>query len=173
MDDQKPMAKFESGATSTTEKPWYHLIPLSGLRRVAERFAYGAKKHGDHNYKKGAYDTNFLRDRKNHMIEHAVKYAMGDTSTDHLGAILCNAMILAELEYIRSLETPKKSTVPDLGTICVTCTERYGLHTGDRCRIGGGLFVVQPAAPASREDYALAKELEPSRARRSEAFRDK
>lgn len=154
-DDKKPMATFESGATSTTEKPWYHLIPLSGLRRVAERFAYGAKKHGDHNYKKGAYDLNFLRDRKNHMIEHAVKYAGGDTSTDHLGAILCNAMILAELEYIRSLEQPQQGvTIADL-------------KKQAEIQRPAGQSLSQPIP---MPQYDIDRE---NRGRRSEAFRDK
>jgi hypothetical protein len=93
-------ATFSSGATSTSEKPRYDLIPVTALRRLAERFGYGARKHGDHNYKAGFADAEFIRDRMNHMIEHAVKYASGDRSTDHLGAVMCNGAILAELERL-------------------------------------------------------------------------
>jgi len=91
---------FSSGATSSTEKPRYDLIPTVALRRLAQRFGYGAEKHGDHNYKQGAHDAQFIRDRVNHMIEHAVNYANGDRSTDHLGAVMCNAAMLAELERL-------------------------------------------------------------------------
>lgn len=93
-------AVFTSGATSSTEKPRYDLIPVVALRRLAERFGYGAKKHGDHNYKQGAHDPEFIRDRQNHMIEHAIKYANGDRSTDHLGAVMCNAAMLVEIERL-------------------------------------------------------------------------
>lgn len=93
-------AIFTSGATSSTEKPRYDLIPKTALQRLAERFGYGAKKHGDHNYKQGVNDPAFIRDRINHLIEHAVNYANGDRSTDHLGAVLCNAAMLAELERL-------------------------------------------------------------------------
>src|SRR5438045_217019 len=94
------MKVFDSGAKSAVEKPRYDLVPLSALRRLAERFGYGASRHGEGNYRNGANDAAFLRDRKNHLIEHAVKYANGDRSEDHLGAILCNAAILADLEQI-------------------------------------------------------------------------
>lgn len=100
---------FASGASSSTEKPRYDLIPLVALRRLAERFGYGARKHGDHNYKQGAHDPQFVRDRQNHMIEHAVKYANGDRAIDHLGAVMANAAILAELE--RLAERPSADVV--------------------------------------------------------------
>lgn len=93
-------AVFASGATSSTEKPRYDLIPLSALRRLAERFGYGAKKHGDHNYKQGFNDKEFIRDRQNHMLEHVLNYISGDRTTDHLGAVMCNAAMLAEIEHL-------------------------------------------------------------------------
>lgn len=97
-----PKHVFGSGASSSTEKPRYDLVPLTALRRLAERFGYGARKHGDHNYRKGLFDVAFIRDRQNHMIEHAVKYAQGDRSADHLGAVMCNAAILADLEDMQA-----------------------------------------------------------------------
>ena len=101
---------FSSGATSTSEKPRYDLIPVAALRRLANRFGYGAEKHGDHNYKRGAEDPVFIRDRKNHMIEHATKYANGDRSIDHLGAIMCNAAMLAELEQLQGEDEPPQAS---------------------------------------------------------------
>jgi hypothetical protein len=91
-------ATFTSGATSSEAKPRYDLIPPTALKRLAERFGYGARKHGDHNYKQGYRDHEFVRDRINHLIEHAVQYASGDRTEDHLGAVMCNAAMLAELE---------------------------------------------------------------------------
>ena len=95
-----------SGAKSSSEKPRYDLIYRGFLRRLAERMGYGAAKHGQDNYKQGAGDAVYRRDRINHLIEHALKYAEGDTSTDHLSAIAANANILAYLDD----QQPKVST---------------------------------------------------------------
>lgn len=87
-----------SGAKSSSEKPRYDLIYRGFLRRLAERMGFGAERHGENNYKQGVGDAVYRRDRINHLIEHALKYAEGDTSTDHLAAIAANANILAYLD---------------------------------------------------------------------------
>lgn len=87
-----------SGAKSSHEKPRYDLISRAFLRRLAERMGYGAAKHGERNYRLGIGDATYRRDRINHMIEHALKYAEGDTSTDHLSAIGANCSILTEID---------------------------------------------------------------------------
>lgn len=91
---QPEMHKFESGAKSTVVKPRYDLIPLVAEQMLAERFAYGADRHGEGNYLKGSNDPVFLRDRKNHLFEHLKAY-MKDRKRSDLAAILCNAAILA------------------------------------------------------------------------------
>lgn len=101
-----------SGAKSSSEKPRYDLIYRGFLRRLAERMGYGAAKHGENNYQQGVMDKIYHRDRVNHLIEHALRYAEGDTSTDHLSAIAANANILAYLDdhqraFINS-EQPRK-----------------------------------------------------------------
>src|SRR5690349_17218789 len=95
--------EFVSGAKSSIEKPRFDLIPLVALRAVAERFAYGASRHGARNYEKGADDPDFVRDRYNHLIEHALRAASGDASEDHLGAVLCNAAILLRLRELQGI----------------------------------------------------------------------
>lgn len=87
-----------SGAKSSSQKPRYDLIYRGFLRRLAERMGFGAERHGENNYKQGVGDHVYRRDRINHLIEHALKYAEGDTSTDHLAAIAANANILAYLD---------------------------------------------------------------------------
>lgn len=91
-------AVFESGAKSSERKPRYDLIPAIALEREAIRMAEGAEAHGEKNYQKGKGDREFITDRVNHLIEHALRYASGDRSTDHLAAIRCNAGMLMELE---------------------------------------------------------------------------
>lgn len=90
------MKVFASGAKSTTKKPRYDLIPLRALELLAERFGYGADRHGERNYRKGINDQEFITDRVNHLIEHVQKFAETRTRED-LAAILCNAAILADL----------------------------------------------------------------------------
>ena len=89
----------QSDARSSFELQRYDLIDRGFLRRLAERLAYGAAKHGENNYQQGIGDAAYRRDRINHLIEHALKYADGvNDGKDHLAAIAANAMILAFLD---------------------------------------------------------------------------
>jgi hypothetical protein len=89
---------FASGGHSNELAPRYDLIPFCATRREAVRMAEGARDHGDKNYQRAVGDAEFARDRLNHLIDHALKYADGDRSTDHPAAIRCNAAILMWLE---------------------------------------------------------------------------
>jgi hypothetical protein len=88
------VAVFGSGASSSEQKPRYDLIPAAAQRREAVRMGEGATVHGDLNYQKGKDDPAFILDRINHLLEHAIKYANGDRSEDHLAAVRCNAGML-------------------------------------------------------------------------------
>jgi hypothetical protein len=68
------------------------------MRRLAERFALGAKLHGDTNWQKGWDDPEYVCDRLNHTIEHLLKYASGDRSEDHLAAVLWGGSALTWFE---------------------------------------------------------------------------
>lgn len=94
-------AVFASGAKSSEEKPRYDLIPVCALEREAIRMAEGARAHGENNYQQGKDDPAFIRDRINHLIAHALNYAAGDRSDDHLAAIRCNAGMLMWIETQR------------------------------------------------------------------------
>lgn len=91
-------AIFSSGAKSSEVKPRFDLIPVEAQLREAIRMAEGAATHGDNNYRNGKADAEYVRDRVNHLIEHALLYAAGDRSTDHLAAVRCNAGMLIWLE---------------------------------------------------------------------------
>lgn len=90
--------KSPSGAVSSEQKPRYDLIPAVALEREAIRMAEGAAVHGENNYQKGKGDPVFFKDRVNHLLEHAIKYASGDRSEDHLAAIRCGTGMLMWLE---------------------------------------------------------------------------
>jgi hypothetical protein len=102
------MKQFASGAQSSEEAPRYDLIPLASLKRQAQRMAEGAASHGEQNYEKGATDATFVRDRVNHLLGHALAYAAGDRSEDHLGAVLANAGMLCRLEELAAGDKPPK-----------------------------------------------------------------
>ncbi len=95
------MAVFASGAKSSEQKPRYDLIPMEAQEREAIRMGQGAIDHGENNYRSGKADPQFVQDRINHMIEHALRYATGDRSTDHLAAVRCNAGMLIWMETHR------------------------------------------------------------------------
>lgn len=97
------MKTFSSGAKSSEAAPRIDLIPIASLRRQAARMAVGAASHGERNYERGVRDPAFIMDRKNHLVMHALQYAAGDTSDDHLGAILANAGMCARLEEMMAV----------------------------------------------------------------------
>ena len=93
--------QFTSGAKSSKVKPRYDLLPERGLRLGANRFQYGANSHGERNYIKGDLrgstpDPAFVLDRMNHLFEHLSKFMLTRQTKD-LEAIICNALMLAEL----------------------------------------------------------------------------
>lgn len=98
-----------SGARSSEQKPRYDLIPLVALEREAKRMAEGAKAHGELNYLKGRNDPIYIRERANHLLDHALKYLAGDTSTDHLSAIRCNAGMLMVLTQDSDKSDPTRA----------------------------------------------------------------
>jgi dATP/dGTP diphosphohydrolase len=105
------VAEFPSGAKSSERKPRYNLIPIEALSREAIRMGEGADAHGENNYRQGAQDAEFIKDRINHMLEHALLYAAGDRSTDHLAAVRCNAGMLMWIESVHG-ELTAASTSP-------------------------------------------------------------
>lgn len=62
------------------------LLPWEVFPRLARHYLAGAKDHGDHNWKKGipssSYHESFCR--------HFLLYMAGDTSEDHLSAMIFN-----------------------------------------------------------------------------------
>lgn len=125
------MKTFTSGARSSEEAPRLDLIPLASLKRQADRMQMGAASHGERNYEKGATDPVFIRDRKNHLVLHALSYLAGDESDDHLGAILANAGMLARLE--------------EMGAVPV---RESGITNGNQCHAGE--FQFYPSGSFSR-----------------------
>ena len=80
---------YPTGAVrdASTGKGHFHSIPPSALRRLAKRFEDGALKYSKNNWMKGIALSHY----QDSLLRHTLAWAEGDTSEDHLGAILWNA----------------------------------------------------------------------------------
>ena len=86
---------FPSGAKRTVKEERFDLICPAGLRRIARRYALGAKKYSDFNWCMGVPPAVTL----NHLIAHVVDYLEhGNTRDDNLAAIALNAIALIHYE---------------------------------------------------------------------------
>jgi hypothetical protein len=94
--DGEVLATFDSGATRSKDADdvRYDLVSPIGLRRLAERYALGAKKHGDRNWEKGVP----VRHTMNHLQRHIEKWRSGDRSEDHLAAAAWGLVALMHYE---------------------------------------------------------------------------
>lgn len=127
------MHTFTSGAKSSEPGLRYDLLEPELLRRLCTRMAQGAASHGERNYRRGKDDPEFIRDRINHLIAHALKLLHGDHSEDHVGAIAAGANMLAFL--LPDTATPESvaATPSD-----VTARRTYDdvRHDAGPCRCG-------------------------------------
>lgn len=93
------ISTHKSGAKSSHGALRFDLVPPIFIRRTAERFTIGSEKYGDHNYRKGFRDREFLLDRLNHLQEHLYKFINeGNETDDNLAAIAWCVAIFMEAE---------------------------------------------------------------------------
>lgn len=80
---------FATGARRDiqTGKPRFDLIPVIALKRVAELYARGAEKYGEHNWQKDMPISRMYAS----LYRHLMAWAAGDREEDHLAAIVFNA----------------------------------------------------------------------------------
>lgn len=91
VNDDEPIRKaFSSGAVRGTDADGerYDLISPIGLKRIAETYAYGAKKYTPFNWEKGIPASNML----NHALRHLYMFLAGDTNEDHLAHAAWNVI---------------------------------------------------------------------------------
>ena len=82
-----------------SEKLKFSLVPSSALKRVAKRFEEGAKKYGHFNWRKADLsDLEQLNRFNDAMYRHLIQYLDGETDEDHLSAMICNAMMIIDLQ---------------------------------------------------------------------------
>lgn len=88
----EPIRQFSTGAVRDIGegKPPMEYIPWDLMDRVAFHFGNGGAKYGYNNYRLGQPKKDVYAS----LMRHARKYFMGDTSEDHLSAIIWNAFSL-------------------------------------------------------------------------------
>lgn len=89
---QDGVRSFATGAVRDTSKgkPPMEYLPWDLMDRVAFHFGNGGDKYGYNNYRLGQPKKDVYAS----LMRHARKYFMGDTSEDHLSAIIWNAFSL-------------------------------------------------------------------------------
>lgn len=94
--DSGARTEFETGSRRDMQdgKGRYDLLPFIALRRLAQHYENGAKKYGDHNWRKGQPISVYF----NSAMRHMVKYMMGWRDEDHLSAAIWNIAAILETE---------------------------------------------------------------------------
>jgi hypothetical protein len=95
-----PPREFGTGAKrdSDTNKPklamFLRFFPAEAMERVGAHYRNGAVRYGDHNWQRGIPASECLES----LCRHVEKVAKGDTSEDHLSAIVFNAAAIMYYE---------------------------------------------------------------------------
>jgi len=103
--DSGARSEFNTGAVrdASEGKGMPSLIPIAALRAVSKRFEDGATKYGRDNWHKGIPLSRYV----DSLYRHLWQYMEGDTSEDHGGAIVWNAMCMVQTkEWIDSGKLP-------------------------------------------------------------------
>lgn len=92
--DTGERSKFTTGAVrdASEGKGIPSLMPIEALRAVSRRFEDGATKYGRDNWKKGIPLSRYV----DSLYRHLWQFMEDDNTEDHAGAIIWNAMCLAQ-----------------------------------------------------------------------------
>ena len=92
--DSGTRSEFSTGAVRDASKgkgvPSH--LPTRALMRASRRFEDGAVKYDAHNWRKGIPLSRYI----DSLNRHTWLFMQGDTSEDHLGAIIWNSLCLSE-----------------------------------------------------------------------------
>jgi len=83
-----PIIENENGGKQSKSEYGFHLCDYDALLKLAEVLQYGASRYTRDNWRKIPAEEHF-----NHMLIHSLAYLKGDTQDDHLGHMLCRAMM--------------------------------------------------------------------------------
>jgi hypothetical protein len=89
--DSGQRQEFSTGMKRDVQegKPRYDLVDWPMIKRWAELMERGAKKYGEHNWKKAATEEELNRFKAS-ALRHMVQYFIGEIDEDHAAAIFFN-----------------------------------------------------------------------------------
>jgi hypothetical protein len=109
--DSGSRTEFDSGFRRDMQlgKPRYDLIPGMPLKRLAELYARGAEKYGEHNWEKAASQeelTTFVAS----AFRHFEQWRNGEVDEDHAIAVVWNifAYLVTEDKLNRTVSTEQQ-----------------------------------------------------------------
>lgn len=105
--DSGDRSEFNTGAVRDASfgKGMPSLVPITALRAVSKRFEDGATKYGRDNWHKGIPLSRYV----DSLYRHLWQWMEGDTTEDHAGAIIWNAMCMVQTkEWIESGKLPSE-----------------------------------------------------------------
>lgn len=112
INDSGDRTQFETGAVRDMHegKGRCDLLPPVTILRLARHYEAGAKKYGDRNWEKGIPSHSFA----DSAIRHLLRYMDGDTSEDHLAAVLFNVcgLIYNEEKMPAMCDIPSRNAKP-------------------------------------------------------------
>lgn len=157
MPSGQPKQTFKSGAKSSGNKPWYHLIPFfSFMPRLAARYEMGVRHgYGEDGWKSGLTDRDYIMDRANHTLEHLAR-AVDDLRNNRLhppdddlaGAMWGVVFLMSAQEALRAQESsPLNGKATNASApICARCGHYHealdtSTHTEKKQTIGNCTIV--------------------------------
>lgn len=105
--DSGERSTFETGAVrdAMKGKGCPSLLPIDALRAASRRFEDGAEKYGRSNWEKGIPLSRYA----DSLYRHLWQFMEGDTTEDHGGAVIWNAMCMVQTKHwIENGKLPKE-----------------------------------------------------------------
>jgi hypothetical protein len=105
--DSGARTNFSTGAVrdAMKGKGMPSLLPIYALRAASKRFEDGAEKYGRNNWEKGIPLSRYV----DSLYRHLWQFMEGDTTEDHAGAIVWNAMGMVQTDHwIKLGKLPKE-----------------------------------------------------------------
>jgi hypothetical protein len=105
MHDSGKREAFHGGAVrdAAEDKPRPDLVSPFAMERLGEWLRKGAEKYEDRNWEKGIPISRCMAS----LVRHVLKYQQGESSEDHMAAVMCNAMFILHME-----EMVERSVLP-------------------------------------------------------------
>jgi hypothetical protein len=109
--DSGKREEFATGAVRDRRegKGRFDLLPLEGIRRLAEVFERGCEKYGERNWEQGMPVARYL----DSALRHTLQYLDGHADEDHLGQAAWNLIAAITTEERAMVGRLPKALLPE------------------------------------------------------------